>query len=582
MNARLSRLTWLWAALAGLCFLPFLGGVHLFDWDEINFAEAAREMLVTGDYLRVHINFEAFWEKPPLFFWLQALSMKLFGVNDYAARFPNAVCGILTVVVLFRAGEHMHDLPFGRWWALAYLGSVLPHLYFKSGIIDPWFNLFIFSSYTAFSRYRFMQTTGRIGWKKNRWLLWSGLLISLAILTKGPAALIILGICMAVWVIWRRKGPIMRMGPLVVLGLLAVAFTGLWIGIETWKNGTWFLVEFTKYQYRLFSTPDAGHGGFPGYHFVVLLVGCFPASVFALRAFGRLPEQQPFQQEYRLRMKIMFWVVLILFSIAKSKIVHYSSLAYFPLTYLAAETLSALEKGLIPWKKWMTGLLIGICSLFAVALIALPFVMQQVDWLKSLTTDPFAIASFDAEVSWSAWDALPGLVFLLAGAFAIRMIVRREWPLGFVLLFAITAFMVQVGVYTFIGRIEKFSQGAAIDFFESQQGQPVYVATLGYRSYAPWYYSRKPLPDDFLQQAVTRSYALPDLEEFLAPTRPFSAPPRSSNPDWLLQGPIDEEVVFVSKVNKVAKYLEAYPDLEETGRKNGFVFLRRKAVKRGQ
>ena len=57
---------------AALFLLPFLGSVHLFDCDEINYAESAREMIVTGDYLTVQIDFEPFPEKPPLFFWLQA------------------------------------------------------------------------------------------------------------------------------------------------------------------------------------------------------------------------------------------------------------------------------------------------------------------------------------------------------------------------------------------------------------------------------------------------------------------------------------------------------------------------------
>ena len=56
-----------------LFYIPFLGSVHLFDWDEINFAESAREMIVTGNFSRVQIDFHPFWEKPPLFFWMQAL-----------------------------------------------------------------------------------------------------------------------------------------------------------------------------------------------------------------------------------------------------------------------------------------------------------------------------------------------------------------------------------------------------------------------------------------------------------------------------------------------------------------------------
>ncbi|MFN5365558.1 MAG: ArnT family glycosyltransferase, partial [Bacteroidota bacterium] len=121
-----------------LFFLPFLGNVHLFDWDEINFAECAREMLATGDWLQPQIDFEPFWEKPPLFFWMQALSMKLFGVNEFAARFPNVLAGITTLLVVYKIGASLHGRVFGWIWAMGWVASLLPHLYFRSGIIDPW------------------------------------------------------------------------------------------------------------------------------------------------------------------------------------------------------------------------------------------------------------------------------------------------------------------------------------------------------------------------------------------------------------------------------------------------------------
>jgi 4-amino-4-deoxy-L-arabinose transferase-like glycosyltransferase len=144
-------LVYLGVVLYGLLFLvPFLGHVHLFDWDEINFAESAREMILSGDYVTVQINFEPFWEKPPLFIWAQVLSMKLFGINEFAARLPNAVSGILSLLLLFHTGSKLYDEKFGIYWMLAYAGSVLPFFYFKSGIIDPWFNLFIFISIIQF------------------------------------------------------------------------------------------------------------------------------------------------------------------------------------------------------------------------------------------------------------------------------------------------------------------------------------------------------------------------------------------------------------------------------------------------
>lgn len=89
-----TRTSLLLALLVGVTVLPFLGNAYLFDWDEVNFAECAREMLVSGDYYHPQVDFEPFWEKPPLFFWVQAAAMHLFGVNEFAARFPNAIVGI--------------------------------------------------------------------------------------------------------------------------------------------------------------------------------------------------------------------------------------------------------------------------------------------------------------------------------------------------------------------------------------------------------------------------------------------------------------------------------------------------------
>jgi len=135
---------WPLLILTTVLFIPFLGEVRLFDWDEINFAEISREMLELKDYFRVSINFEPFWEKPPFFFWLQALAMKMFGVDAFAARLPNAICGLLTIGLLYKIGERLYHRQFGFLWATVYLGTTLPHLYFRSGIIDPVFNLFIF------------------------------------------------------------------------------------------------------------------------------------------------------------------------------------------------------------------------------------------------------------------------------------------------------------------------------------------------------------------------------------------------------------------------------------------------------
>ena len=111
-------------------FLPFLGAFHLFDWDEVNFAECAREMIETGDYTQVLINFVPFWEKPPFFIWMQALSMKAFGVSAFSARLPNVFAALFTFLFLYKGGKKLKGPIFGLIWVMAYAGSFLPNIYF--------------------------------------------------------------------------------------------------------------------------------------------------------------------------------------------------------------------------------------------------------------------------------------------------------------------------------------------------------------------------------------------------------------------------------------------------------------------
>ena len=279
-----ARHSLLLALLGALVYLPFLGGVHLFDWDEINFAEITREMLILDDYLRIYVNFQPFWEKPPFFFWMQALAMHTFGVGEYAARLPNAICGILTLVILYQIGRKLYDARFGLIWSTVYLGTLLPLLYFKSGIIDPFFNLFIFLGlYFFIVAYWKKDGFSDPGYSRNNWwyLFLGGFFIGMGILTKGQTAYLIAVLTLGVYWLYERFRMYISIPRFLFFTAAATLVTLGWYGLETWKNGPWFIQEFNKYQYRLFSTPDAGHGGFPGYHFVVLLIGCFPASIFA-------------------------------------------------------------------------------------------------------------------------------------------------------------------------------------------------------------------------------------------------------------------------------------------------------------
>src|SRR5258708_11140689 len=276
------------AILAAVFFIPFLGRVHVIDWDEVNFAECSREMIKMDDYSRVYINFKPFWEKPPMFFWMQSTAMKIFGVTEFAARLPDAICGIITLIVVFVCGSKIYDKKFGILWALAFGGSLFPNMYFKSGIIDPWFNLFTFLSLYNFILYHWARNGfDKKGLKKNPiyYVAWSGIFMGLAILTKGQVSLMIFLLALGVYFIYNRFRFYFKGWHAILFLIIASAVTAAWYGYETLKNGPWFVTQFLKYQYRLFTTHDAGQKGFFGYHYIVLLIGCFPASLLAIPSF---------------------------------------------------------------------------------------------------------------------------------------------------------------------------------------------------------------------------------------------------------------------------------------------------------
>lgn len=484
------RLPWLWILIAAgaIFYIPFIGGVHLFDWDEINFAEISREMMMTGDYLRVQVDYKPFFEKPPFFFWLQSLSMHMFGINECAARLPNALAGILVLVFIYKLGIHWISKRFGILWALSYLGSLLPTFYHKSGIIDPWFNLFIFGSIAAW-------VEGSKERNSNAWYLLSGALSGFAILTKGPVGPFIVGLTILLTALSLQNKNFLKVKSILLFLLACVFVAGLWFGVEWLAHGPAFITSFLKYQMELLSQSVAGHKGFPGYHFVVALFGIFPASIFALAAFRKKhPEEDVNVWGLRLLMILLTFIVLALFTIVKSKIVHYSSLAYYPVTFLSAWTLLYLLDGKIRWPKWQTVISIIIVFIIGSSLFALPYAGMNMEWLKSaFKFDAFTEATLNAEVHWDYFDFIPFIVFLLVIVISFILYRTKRITHSLIVLFGGTALIVNLFLIFFIGKIEHYVQRAAIEFYQSKSGQEVEIKTEGFHSYAPFFYAKKPV-----------------------------------------------------------------------------------------
>ncbi|MCS6818333.1 MAG: glycosyltransferase family 39 protein, partial [Chitinophagales bacterium] len=402
------------ALFAGLLFFPMLGEVHLFDWDEINFAESAREMLISNNWRIVQINFELFHEKPPLFIWLQALSMKYFTVSEYAARFPNAVCGVLTVLIIWAIGRRLFSGRLATYWSLLFCASLLPHFYFKSGIIDPYFNLFIFLGLYFIFLLSFkndFDDRRTIRFKKRWYVLISALFTGAAVLTKGPVAILLIGLTTFIVFIWNRGKIAIGTKELLVWLFWLTVIVASWLTLAYRQNGIAFLNDFAAYQWRLLTTADAGHSGPWYFHFPVLLIGCFPASVFALAGLKRDESDGLEQDLFRRWMLILLVVVLIIFSIVQTKIIHYSSLAFFPLTFFGAYYLDKLLSGKYLLSGWVLLMLFFIGILLLSAMIVLPVIGNKMYKIQPYIGNDFLSAALQANVYWSKADFIPAVIY---------------------------------------------------------------------------------------------------------------------------------------------------------------------------
>lgn len=492
-------------------YLPFIGSVHLFDWDEINFAECAREMIVTGDYLRVQIDFEDFHQKPPLFIWFQVLSMKLFGINEFAARFPNAIAGILNLLLLYLIGKEIRNRNFGLFWALAHGLSFLPFLYFKSGIIDPWFNLFIFSGIICYL----------FGLDKNRliYFMLSGLSIGLAVLSKGPVALILFAAPLFIAVLSKRLWWAFHWKKLLSFALPFFLAGGSWFIVIALAGKAHIIYDFIDYQIRLFSTEDAGHGGPFYYHFLILLLACFPASIYALKTLVK-----PKEDFYETTIFWSFLFCLILFSIVETKIVHYSSFCYYGLSFFAAKQLSSGAS--IP--VWMRRSLLALSVIWFILYSGIAIFGLSLNNLnpEQFIRDRFALANLEASISWSFFDLAPALAMLFG--LLLFWFYKKQITLWLGALSSIYLFLVLI-----VPKIEGYSQRAAIDYFKSLKGEKAQVYTYAYKSYAHLFYSDKK----------------PEQKQSM-------------------------ERYLVCKITKKEKLLSEFPNAQVLDSRNGFVLFR--------
>ena len=528
---------WFIVLFVFLSCIPTIGLSALFDWDEVNFAECAREMIVSKDYFNVTINFQAFWEKPPLFIWMQALSMLVFGINEFAARFPNVIAAVFTLLALYRFGKEFFGEKFGIAWSALYACSILPFMYFNSGIIDPWFNFFIFDGIIYFYKGSHDKTL--------RNFMLSGVFIGLAILTKGPVALLLIGGAFAVYFLFNRFKEFPSVGKIAIFLLTTLFIGSLWFMLLFATGHQEIIQEFITYQVRLFQTQDAGHGGPLYYHWIILLFGVFPASFFLI---GYLRNKEIKRTSLDIIVHGMLWFTLILFSIVKTKIVHYSSFCYFPITYFGARfVIHQWENGFETNKRihyFILSFLVLLALVFGVLGYLVGHTQLILDNIE--VKDPFAVQAMKESYSWSFVQLIP-FVLLISTIVISFNYLRKDIYIKYFLSLGTGIIISLVSINAcVVPKIEDISQGAAIDFYNRHQNENVYFTTLGFKSYAHLFYGN---------------------------TQPGNE--ATLNEQKIATGFLLKPAYFVVKIQQRDEFMTNYPELKQIGAKGGFVFLKR-------
>jgi 4-amino-4-deoxy-L-arabinose transferase-like glycosyltransferase len=366
------------------------------------------------------------------------------------------------------------------------------------------------------------------------------------VLTKGPVALLIFGLAGIAYLIYVRFR--VKIGLMHVLLFFAglVLTGGSWFALQLLGGHGDTVRDFIVYQVRLFSTKDAGHGGFPGYHIVVLMFGMFPASAFLFGGLKSSSDENAFQNTWRKVCIILLLTVVILFEIVQTKIVHYSSLAYFPLSFLAALSIYRVLEGRAKYSRLTRILLQVIYILIALAILTICMAGLYKEKLigSGLIKDPFALGNLQAYVDWTGVEIL--VIPLLILAVELFFLLKKP-AAKIIALFSLTMVFTFTTMFVFIEKIEGYTQNSALDFYRAKSKVDCYIQPLGFKSYAHLFYSNK--------QPQTN--------------------PNYTDREWLLHGDIDKPAYFVYKINKKEEYLKRYPHLFILYEQNGFIFAAR-------
>ncbi len=334
------------AIAATLWFCAFIGLRPLANPDEGRYTEISREMAISGDYVTPRLNGVKYFEKPPLLYWLSALTFSSFGVNDFTARLWTALFATLGVVLTYLTARSLYGRSAGIVSAIVLGTSILYYVLAQVILLDMALAVTLSGALFSF----ILAVREPRGRKRLGLFLAFYAFMALATLTKGMIGFLIPGAVIFLWLLllkrWRSLVPFHPVAGV----LLFLAIAAPWHVLAGMANHsdvkeldfTWFY--FVHEHFLRFTTKI--HGRYePWWFFLPFLVaGLFPWTFFALQSLGHsLRGGWKKRGENAEAWFLVIWIVFIVafFSKSQSKLIPYILPVVPPAAILIGRYLSA-------------------------------------------------------------------------------------------------------------------------------------------------------------------------------------------------------------------------------------------------
>jgi 4-amino-4-deoxy-L-arabinose transferase-like glycosyltransferase len=340
--------------LYGLGQLPLLGP------DEPRYAQVAREMFLTGDFITPRLGGHTWFEKPALLYWMIAAAFKIFGVSEWSARLGPAICGVLTIAAVWWVRR---DLDFG-------FSSLL--------VIATCLGLIVFSRAASFDVVITMTTTWSLAFfllyqLKSMRVLLAGFyaFVGLSLLAKGLVGIVIPFGVVGFYYLLRRAWPQRSVLFSLVWGIpLALAVSAIWYGPVIAKHGWTFIDEFFVQHHFARYVSNKYHHPQPIYFYpAIILMLTLPWTPFLVEALikARRWTWRGADELSIVRVFSLAWLLfpILFFSFSGSKLPGYVLPSVPAAALLIADVLRKRKPDVVIWIACATAVLVLIALTFA-------------------------------------------------------------------------------------------------------------------------------------------------------------------------------------------------------------------------